>query len=233
MKTKYSLVLPCLNEFDNLKILIPQIMRVINKFRYEIVLVDDNSEDQTIPKLRKILKKKVKIKYILRKNRRSLGLSVKEGIKNSKGDVIIVMDTDFNHRPQDLKKMINIFKKKNFDMVCGSRFLKGGSSNTFFRHFCSLVFNIFVNLVTGGKLSDNLSGFFIIKKKFLRKNLSKIFYGYGDFYIRLLYFIQKQNISIFDFPIKYDLRKYGESKSKLVKMLISYSIETIKLKVKY
>ena len=47
MKTKYSLVLPCLNEFDNLKILIPQIMRVINKFRYEIVLVDDNSEDQT------------------------------------------------------------------------------------------------------------------------------------------------------------------------------------------
>ena len=46
MKTKYSLVLPCLNEFDNLKILIPQIVRVINKFRYEIVLVDDGSREQ-------------------------------------------------------------------------------------------------------------------------------------------------------------------------------------------
>ena len=143
------------------------------------------------------------------------------------------MDTDFNHRPQDLKSMIKIYEKGHYDMICGSRFLKGGSSNTFFRHFCSLIFNFFVNFITGGKLSDNLSGFFIINKSILKKDLDKIFYGYGDFYIRLLYFVQKQNISICDFPVKYDLRKYGHSKSRLVKMLISYTIETIKIKMKY
>ena len=118
-------------------------------------------------------------------------------------------------------------------MICGSRFLKGGSSNTFFRYFFCLIFNFFVNFVTKGKLSDNLSGFFIINKNSLKKDLDKIFYGYGDFYIRLLYFVQKQNISICDFPVKYDLRKYGHSKSRLVKMLISYTIETIKIKMKY
>ena len=67
----------------------------------------------------------------------------------------------------------------------------------------------------------------------LKGDIDKIFYGYGDFYIRLLYLVQKKNISILDFPVKYDLRKFGQSKSKLVKMLASYTIETIKLKIKY
>ena len=233
MQNKYSLVLPCYNELENLKLLIPQFLKILKNKNYQIIIVDDNSEDQTIIKLRDKFKKNKSIKYILRKKNRSLGLSIKDGIIKSSGNIIIVMDTDFNHRPSDLKKMIYIFENKNFDMICGSRFLKGGSSNTFFRHFCSLIFNFFVNFLTGGKLSDNLSGFFIIKKKHLIGKLDKIFYGYGDFYIRLLYFVQKINISILDFPVKYNLRKYGQSKSKLVRMLVSYTIETIKLKIKY
>lgn len=233
MKTKYSLVLPCFNELENLKLLLPQLLRILKNKNYEILLVDDDSSDYTIPKLKKIFKKNKKIRFIHRKEDRSLGLSIKAGIKKSIGEIIVVMDTDFNHRPQDLKSMIKIYEKGHYDMICGSRFLKGGSSNTFFRHFCSLIFNFFVNFVTGGKLSDNLSGFFIINKNNLKKDLDKIFYGYGDFYIRLLYFVQKQNTSIFDFPVKYDLRKYGQSKSRLVKMLISYTIETIKIKMKY
>lgn len=233
MQNKFSLILPCYNEFKNLKILIPQLIKILKNKKYEMIIVDDNSADLTIPKLKKIFKNNKNIKYLLRKKNRSLGLSIKDGIKKSLGNIIIVMDTDFNHRPQDLKKMIFIFEKNNYDMICGSRFLKGGSSNTFFRHVFSLIFNLFVNIVTGGKLTDNLSGFFIIKKIFLLKKINKIFYGYGDFYIRLLFFVQKKKISICDFPVKYDLRKYGQSKSKLIRMFISYSIETIKLKIKY
>ena len=233
MKFKYSLILPCFNELENLKLLIPKLLNALNKYKFEIIIVDDNSVDNTINRLSAIFKNKKNIKYILRKKNRSLGLSIKEGIKKSSSDIIIVMDSDFNHRPEDLKKMLNIFEKKNLDMVCGSRFLKGGSSNTFLRHFCSLVFNFFVNLITGGKLSDNLSGFFILKKKYIINRLDEIFYGYGDFYIRLLYFIQKRKINILDHPVKYDTRKFGQSKSRLVKMFISYSVETIKVKLKY
>ncbi len=230
MKINYSIILPCFNELKNLQLLIPQLIKTLKHKNYEIILVDDNSEDLTIPKLKKKFKHNKKINLILRKKNRSLGLSIKEGLKKATGNTVVVMDTDFNHRPQDLIKMMSIFEKKNCDMVCGSRFLKGGSSNTFFRHVCSLVFNLFVNIITGGNLTDNLSGFFIIKKKFLKKT-NKIFYGYGDYYIRLLYFAQKQKINIIDLPVKYNLRKYGYSKSRLVSMLISYSIETIKIKV--
>ena len=83
--------------------------------------------------------------------------------------------------------------------------------------------------LTNGKLSDNLSGFFIIKKKFLKKEINKIFYGYGEFYIRLLFYMQNKQIKIDEIPVKYGLRKYGQSKSRLIRMLILYTIETIKL----
>ena len=229
MKKKYTLILPCYNEYKNLRLLIPLIFKCFSKSNYQIIIVDDNSEDLTIKKLKSKFRSNKNIKYILRKKNPSLGLSIKEGIKKSDGNVIIVMDTDFNHSPKDLKKMINLYDLNDYDFVCGSRFLKGGLSTTYFRHYCSKIFNLFVNFITRGKISDNMSGFFIIKKSFLNNMLDKIFYGYGDFYIRLLFYMQNKNLSIHETSVKYAPRKFGESKSKLVKMFFLYSIEAIKL----
>ncbi len=229
MKIKYSLILPSYNEYGNLKLLLPKILKCFKGNNYQIIIVDDDSEDNTLSRLKVDFKRQKRIKYILRKKNRGLGQSIRDGINKSQGENIIVMDSDFNHRPEDLKIMIKFFEKKNLDMLCGSRFLKDGSSNTFFRHICSLIFNKFINLLTKGKLSDNLSGFFIIKKKFLKNDINKIFYGYGEFYIRLLFYMQKKEIEIDEIAVKYGLRKYGYSKSRLVRMLILYTIETIKL----
>ena len=229
MKTKYSLILPCYDEYENLRLLIPLIYKCFSKSNYQIIIVDDNSEDLTIKKLKSKFRSNKKIKYILRKKNPSLGLSIKEGIKKSDGNVIIVMDTDFNHRPKDLKKMITLYDLNDYDLICGSRFLKGGFSTTYFRHYCSKIFNFYVNFITRGKISDNLSGFFIIKKSFLNNMLVKIFYGYGDFYIRLLFYIQKKNLRIRETPVRYAPRKFGQSKSKFVKLLFLYSFATAKL----
>lgn len=232
MKTnrlKYSLILPSYNEYNNLKLLIPKLMNCFKTKNYEIIVVDDNSPDLTTFKLKTQYKSHKNIKFILRQKNPSLGLSIKNGIRISKSENIIVMDSDFNHRPIDLKKMISIFEKKNCDFICGSRFIGEGYSSTFFRHQTSKIFNFFVNLITNGYLSDNLSGFFIIKKKFIKKKLNQIFYGYGDFYIRLLYMIQKKKLNIIEIPTKYAPRKFGVSKSKLFKMFFTYSLETIKI----
>ena len=231
-KLKYSLILPSYNEYNNLKLLIPKLMDCFKVRNYEIIIVDDNSPDLTPFKLKPKFKKYKFIKFILRKKNRSLGLSIRDGIKISKSDNIIVMDSDFNHRPLDLKKMISKFEKKNCDFICGSRFIHNGYSSTFFRHHTSKLFNFYVNLITNGYLTDNLSGFFIIKKKFIRNQLNKIFYGYGDFYIRLLYLMQKKKLRITEIPLKYAPRKFGVSKSKLLKMFYSYSLETIKIVLK-
>ena len=229
MKKKYSLILPCYNEFENLKLLIPKVIRFLPKSNYEIIVVDDNSEDQTIKRLKLIFKSKKNIRYILRKKNPSLGLSIKEGVINSTGNNIIVMDTDFNHTPKDLGQMIKKFETNKYDLVCGSRFMKGGYSSTFFRHYSSKLFNYYINLITRGKVSDNLSGLFIIKKHLLSGLINNIFFGYGDFYIRLLYFMQKKKITIVEIPTKYAPRKFGVSKSKLINMIFTYSIAATKL----
>ena len=221
MKKKYSLILPCYNEYKNLRLLIPLIFKCFSKSKYQIIIEDDNSEDLTIKKLKSKFRLNKNIKYILRKKNPSLGLSIKEGIKKSDGNVIIVMDTDFNHSPKDLKKMINLYDLNDYDLICGSRFLKGGFSTTYFRHYCSKIFNLFVNFITRGKISDNMSG--------LNNKLDKIFYGYGDFYIRLLFYMQKKNLRIRESPVRYTPRKFGQSKTKFVKILFLYSFETAKL----
>ena len=209
--------------------LIPEILNIFKKKNFEILIVDDNSSDQTATRLKYYFGKNSKIKYILRKKNRSLGLSIKDGFIASKGKAVVVMDTDFNHKPADLRKMLHLYETNSFDMICGSRFLKGGFSSTTFRHFTSLIFNHFINFIIKGKQTDNLSGFFIIKRNLISKILNKIFYGYGDYYIRLLFYLQKSKISIKEIPVKYGVRKYGVSKSRLVKMFLLYTAETLKL----
>ena len=143
------------------------------------------------------------------------------------------MDSDFNHQPKDVKKIIEVFEKKNVEIVCGSRFVSGGSSNKIHRHILSLIFNKLVNFILNGKIQDNLSGFFVIKKNcILKLDLKNIFYGYGDYYIRLLYYCQKKKYIFHELGVVYGNRKNGYSKSKFLNMFFKYLFETIKIKFK-
>ena len=67
MKKKYSLILPCYNEYKNLRLLIPLIFKCFSKSNYQIIIVDDNSEDLTIKKIKFKFRSNKNIKYILRK----------------------------------------------------------------------------------------------------------------------------------------------------------------------
>ena len=87
-KLKYSLILPSYNEYNNLKLLIPKLMDCFKVRNYEIIIVDDNSPDLTTFKLKPKFKKYKFIKFILRKKNRSLGLSIRDGIKISKRTIV-------------------------------------------------------------------------------------------------------------------------------------------------
>ena len=230
-KIEFSIILPCLNELKNLKILIPQLNRLFKKESYEIIIVDDNSSDGTIKFFKKHKKKNNFIKLFPRKTNPSLAKSIYLGIKNSKGRNLVVMDSDCNHRVRDLGKMVKIFKRKNLDFVCGSRFAKNGASNNILRHFLSYTFNKIVNIILKGNINDNLSGFFVFnKEKLLQLKLKHVFRGYGEYFIRLLYYSQKENYSYLEIGVKYDKRIHGYSKSKFIKMFFNYLIVCINLR---
>jgi dolichol-phosphate mannosyltransferase len=228
----YSIILPCYNEKENLPLLITKIKFYLRKKKFKIYIIDDHSNDGT----EKIIKKKFKYdKRILftarTKYPRSLGQSVGEGILMSKSDKIIVMDTDFNHNPKYLLTLINQHEQFNYSLICGSRFLNTKLNKLKSRYIISRIYNLIMKPLMRSKISDNLSGFFFIDRKIVNKNLfNKIFYGYGDYYIRLLHYMQKKNnFNIKEVSIVYDERKFGLSKTKFINVFLKYTFEIIKL----
>tara|TARA_B100000963_G_C22587569_1_gene653874 strand:- start:462 stop:1175 length:714 start_codon:yes stop_codon:yes gene_type:complete len=229
----YSIILPAYKEAKNLSIIIDQIQNFMKGKIFEIIVVDDFSDDGTERILKKKQKKYKNLFFYLRKLKyKSLAGSILKGISLSKKNNIIVMDSDFNHKPKDLKRLISRFENKKLDFVIGSRFERVDFKKLKFRFILSYYFCIFLSILLGIKSSDSLSGFFILKKKILKRSFEKkIFYGYGDFFFRLIYLIEKKKYKYENVQIMYGERIYGISKSTFFGLLFKYTFQAIKLKI--
>ena len=228
--TNLSIVLPTYNEKDNIIDLINKIKDVIKNHSHEVIVVDDNSPDDTFEVCKKYFIDDENIKMILRKANHGLANSIREGIENAKGEYVVIMDTDFTHDPDLIKQMLNMNTKYN--IISGSRFCKGGSMESTMHSILSRVYNKMIKFILQTKIEDNLGGFFCIERENLNQlPFDKIFYGYGDYYFRLLYFAKQKNFSIVEIPARYTTRTRGKSKSKFFQMAYKYFIEVIKLKI--
>ena len=141
------------------------------------------------------------------------------------------MDTDFTHDPILIPKMLKLVKE--YDIVSGSRYCAGGYMEDQLHSHASFFYNLLLKLILKTQVQDNLGGFFCIKRKSLNKLPNKkIFYGYGEYFFRLLFFALKKNLSILEIPAIYKKRKRGKSKSKFIYMFYKYFIEALKLRFK-
>lgn len=219
MKEKVSVVLPCYNEKENLLKLVPVIHEILKDYDHEILVIDDNSPDNTYAALLEL-----NLEYlvlILRETDRGFAKSIRCGLENATGDILIIMDSDFNHQPKYLPFMID--NLKYYDCVSASRFLYGGSMDHPIRHMLSWIFNIFVRLMTRGKVTDSLYGFVSIKREVLfRMDFDSIFWGFGDYGIRFFYYLQQMNPSVLQFPAVNGKRYAGESNSGFIGVFKQY-----------
>ena len=229
---KASVVLATYKERGNIVKLIKTIFSEFkkNKMNCEVVVVDDNSPDGTADAVRKFFKKNKNVKLIVRKNERGLGTAVGRGIKESKGDVIVLMDSDFSHDPKQIPHMAKLTDK--YEIVSGSRYEKGGGLNTkFYRKLAASIMRIYITLLLQMKIKDYTNGFIAIRKSVLNKlDHSKIFYGYGDYYFRLYYFASKKGARIKEVPAYYKFREKGQSKTNILKHGMQYALAAIKLR---
>jgi dolichol-phosphate mannosyltransferase len=226
--------LPTYNEKENIGDLIQAILDVLSPlpFKAQLIVVDDNSPDGTADLVRKRFASHSEVSLILRKEERGLATAIAKGIEQSKADIIAVMDTDFNHHPKALVGLLE--KIPEADLVIGSRYIAGGGMKTSrLRYWGSWVFNVFIRLVLGSPVKDNLSGFLVFKKKVVTqlKNRS-IFYGYGDYCIRLIHFARKAGFVIREVPVIYEFRLGGESKTDFMKYLVSYTKAVLALRLR-
>ncbi len=229
--TELSIVIPVLNESKNLRILIPLILKEIKKYKItkiEVIIVDDNSIDDTFKVINKIQKKNKKIKYYLRdRENKDLSKSCIVGFEKSKYKNILVMDGDLQHNPKYIFKIFNKFQKSKSDIIVGSRdFLKKENKGlSSIRKTFSIILIFIINIVLGNKTNDPMSGFFLFKKKIFTENKNKL-YGKGYKILADIIYSSKKDLKIIDYTIDFDRRKSGKSKMdiKILILLINFMI---------
>ena len=225
---KVSIILPAYNERENVLLLIAEIKNVLADRPKEILVVDNNSPDGTVEAIGGKFPGDAEVRVIRRLKDRGLANSIREGLEKCSGELVVVMDSDFDHPPQYLPFMVSALS--HYDCVFGSRFLYGGRMSTRPRHLLSWMFNIFVRYMTGGMITDNLYGFFSIRREALRPcHYDGIFWGFGEYGIRLLHVLQMEGLAILQIPIASGRRKAGSGNTAFVKTFAQYVAATVQL----
>ena len=224
-----SIIIPILNESENVKLLIPEIsknIKILKILKYEIILVDDNSEDQIELVVRKLRKKFKSLKLLIRKKKdKDLSKSCILGFEKSKYKNILVMDGDFQHHPKYILNLVKNINKTNCDIVVGARDLTSTKKTklSIFRLGSSFIVTTFLNIALGKKTSDPLTGFFLFKKEIYKKN-KKLLFAKGYKILADLIYSSKEKLNIVDVGINFGNRARGESKMsfKILIILISF-----------
>ncbi|HAM34805.1 MAG TPA: dolichol-phosphate mannosyltransferase [Elusimicrobia bacterium] len=223
-----SVVVPAYNEKENILPLIKEIRQALAAWRHEILVVDDSSPDGTAALVQTEFAGEPAVRVIVRRQDPGLAKSIREGLEQARGDAVVVMDSDFNHEPRYLPIMVDALR--HYDGVFGSRFLYGGKMAPLSRHLLSWCFNMFVRLATGGDITDSLYGFFAIRREVMaRCDFNLIFWGYGDYCIRLLYYLQRHKAALLQIPIVNGQRRGGTGNSAFLKVFAQYTHATLRL----
>ncbi len=211
----FSIVIPSHNEADSLKILIPRILKVLNKQKnhgpFELILVDDASTDNTKAVIKKFSQKHPVIKPIYLKNRSGQTGCFKAGFQKASGKYLIRLDADLQDLPEDLPLFFNRFKK-GADLVMGLRECR--KHKRIYR-LTSYIFDFLVVLIFNSPLHAN-SGSFVGFKTYLVKNIN---FKKNDHRYLPLIAIYRGAENIREVIVRHGHRQFGTSKYHPLKKL--------------
>jgi dolichol-phosphate mannosyltransferase len=140
------------------------------------------------------------------------------------------MDTDLTHDPAEIPRLLHVVHV--YDIASGSRFCAGGNMQDTPHYLASLLYNWYIRVIIRTQIQDNLGGYFAIRRsRILELPFDRIFFGYGEYFIRLLYYAQRRGFTVVEIPAHYRARTAGRSKSNFFKMLFSYSKAAIALRI--
>ena len=243
-----SIILPTLNEEENLKKLIPEIAYLLEaelKISYEIIVVDDGSTDNTKELLERLNKNNESIRIINRSTPKSLPLSILDGIHSSRFSNVMWLDADGSMPVVAMEKLLKkYFSYANREKaIIGSRFIEGGgykgvkdvknqsiissirnvreSNDSVFGMILSIIINKFLSVLFRSKLTDLTSGFIVLNKEHIDDEVF-INKEYGEYFIYLIGSLINKNIEIEEVGYVCETRMHGYSKtgSGIIKFMI-------------
>jgi dolichol-phosphate mannosyltransferase len=162
-----SVVVPTFNERDNVLTLFRRLETALAGKAFEVIFVDDNSPDGTWDIVRGLARQDSRVRCIRRIGRRGLSGACIEGILASSAACAAVIDADLQHDETQLKKMLALLQGNEADLVIGSRYIEGGSADSFNkqRAGASALATEVAKRVLRVKIADPMSGFFMIRRE--------------------------------------------------------------------
>ncbi len=205
-----SIIIPTLNEAENLPVLLPRIAEVLHGTKYEVIVVDDDSRDDTHAVCAK-LSEQYPLALIVRQNiKDGLSGAVLQGMAAANGRTLVVMDADLQHPPEKIPQLLAALDA-GADFALGSRYVPGGSTaerwgplrklNSWAATFLARPF--------AGRTHDPMSGFFALRRETYLSATRLTPLGYK---IALELMCKARVKDVREVPIHFAARERGRSK---------------------
>ncbi len=202
-----SVIIPVFNEEQTVGNIIQRVKTVLEKlgYRYEVIVVDDHSRDRSME-----ISRKAGIKVYQLKQHLGKGYALRAGLAKAKGDIVVTIDSDGSHRPEELSLLLAPVLKNQADLVIGSRYLNQKSVparklNAFGVH----IFNFLIRLFTKTSVSDSQSGYRVMTSAVLAGMHLKS--GEYEIESEMLVKTARQGFRVIEVPITFEQRTYGRS----------------------
>ena len=206
-----SIIIPTYNEERTVIEILKKIKNNSpNLCKYEVIVIDDGSTDQS----RKLLENNKHLfdKLLVNKTNKGKGFSVKKGILNASGTHIIFQDADFEYDPADFKKFVKIFLDFNADGIIGSRFIYSNytRSHNILNKIGNKLLTFVFNLLYNTTFTDIYSCYFAFKKDLL--NAHELRTEGFEQHAEILCKVIRKGKKFYEVPIRFNARSHSEGK---------------------
>lgn len=218
---KLSIVIPAYNEEESITETIDLLISSLSKtqIEYEILVVNDNSKDNTEEVLKQLSDKYPTLNYITNPGPNGFGYAIRYGLERFNGDCVAIMMADLSDSPNDLIRFYNTMLEKNVACVFGSRWSKGGKviDYPFIKKIINRIANSIIRLMMNIKYNDTTNAFKLYKREVI-EGVKPILAPHFNLTIELPLKAIIRGYSYAIVPNSWTNRKHGISKLKINEM---------------
>jgi len=203
-----SIIIPVYNEELTIGNIIDRTLAATTKIGLptEIIVVDDHSYDNSL----QVARQRRGIRVFSLKEHLGKGYVLRAGFAKAKGDVIVTIDSDGSHWPEELHEVLAPVLADQVDMVIGSRYMNHKRvAARKLNKFGVRIFNLLIQLFTGVAITDSQSGYRAMKREVLGKQ--KLKSGTYEIESEMLVKTAKAGFRVAEVPITFEQRTYGHS----------------------
>ncbi len=207
-----SVVVPAFAERENIPKLLGALEQALAGIDWEAIIVVDDAFDGSEEVVRERAQRDRRVRCVHRVGRRGLASACIEGMLASSAPFLAVMDADLQHDETLVPRLLEAAKRDDIDIVIASRYMAGGSTGELAAERVRMSrLAAAMSRVLGHGLSDPMSGFFVVRRRFLERVVRRV-YGRGFKILLDLIAAARGEVRIAELPYSMRSRQHGESK---------------------